>query len=75
MVKVTTPDGRSMELPVMIAPGQADKTLSIALGYGRTAPRLTKDTQEDKQVTSPLRVPMAPGSMSTNCARRPRLAS
>jgi hypothetical protein len=25
MVKVTTPDGRSMELPVLIAPGQADR--------------------------------------------------
>jgi molybdopterin-containing oxidoreductase family iron-sulfur binding subunit len=56
MVKVTTPDGRSMELPVMIAPGQADATLSIALGWGRTGPRLTKGTQEDAQVTSPLRV-------------------
>ena len=56
MAKVTTPDGRSMELPVMIAPGQCDKTLSIALGYGRTAPRITKATQFDNQVTSPLRV-------------------
>jgi MoCo/4Fe-4S cofactor protein with predicted Tat translocation signal len=56
MVRVTTPDGRSLELPVLIAPGQADKSLTIALGYGRTAPRLTKDVQADKQVTSPLRV-------------------
>jgi molybdopterin-containing oxidoreductase family iron-sulfur binding subunit len=56
MVKVTTPDGRSMELPVLIAPGQCDKTLTLALGYGRTAPRITKDTQFENQVTSPLRV-------------------
>jgi len=54
MVKVTTPDGRSMELPVLIAPGQADVTLTLALGWGRTAPRLT---QADRDVvTPPLRV-------------------
>ena len=54
MAKVTTPDGRSMELPVLIAPGQADQTLTIALGYGRIAPRLT---QADRDVvTPPLRV-------------------
>jgi len=56
MVKVTTPEGRSMELPVLIAPGQADQTLTLALGYGRTAPRITKATQLENQVTSPLRV-------------------
>jgi molybdopterin-containing oxidoreductase family iron-sulfur binding subunit len=56
MAEVTTPDGRTMQLPVMIAPGQADATLMIALGWGRTAPRLTTDAQEDKQVTPPLRV-------------------
>jgi len=54
MVKVTTPDGRSMELPVLIAPGQADPTLTIALGWGRTAPRLTKADRD--VVTPPLRV-------------------
>jgi MoCo/4Fe-4S cofactor protein with predicted Tat translocation signal len=54
MVKLTTPDGRTMELPVYIAPGQHDQTLSLALGYGRTAPRLTK-AQRDI-VTPPLRV-------------------
>jgi len=54
MVKVTTPDGRSMELPVLIAPGQADATLTLALGWGRIAPRLT---QADRDVvTPPLRV-------------------
>ena len=56
MVEITTPDNRSMQLPVLIAPGQADSTLSIALGWGRTAPRLTKDVKEDKQVTPTLRV-------------------
>ena len=54
MVKVTTPDGRSMELPVLIAPGQANPTLTVALGWGRTAPRLTK--AERDVVTPPLRV-------------------
>jgi MoCo/4Fe-4S cofactor protein with predicted Tat translocation signal len=54
MVKVTTPDGRSLELPVFVAPGQADQTLTVALGYGRTAPRLTKANKD--VVTPPLRV-------------------
>jgi molybdopterin-containing oxidoreductase family iron-sulfur binding subunit len=56
MAKVTTPDGRSLELPVLIAPGMAEQTLALALGWGRTAPRLTKDAQMDKHVTPPLRV-------------------
>jgi molybdopterin-containing oxidoreductase family iron-sulfur binding subunit len=30
-------DGRSMEMPVFISPGQARYTVSLALGYGRTA--------------------------------------
>jgi MoCo/4Fe-4S cofactor protein with predicted Tat translocation signal len=54
MVEITTPDGRKMELPVFIAPGQADPTLTIALGWGRTAPRLTKADRD--VVTPPLRV-------------------
>jgi molybdopterin-containing oxidoreductase family iron-sulfur binding subunit len=54
MVKVTTPDGRTAELPVLVVPGQHDQTLSLALGWGRTAPRLTK-AQKDV-VTPPLRV-------------------
>jgi molybdopterin-containing oxidoreductase family iron-sulfur binding subunit len=54
MVEITLPDGRSMALPVMIAPGQADQTLSIALGWGRTAPRLTQGARDI--VTPPLRV-------------------
>ena len=54
MVRVTTPDGRSLELPVLVAPGTHDQTLVLALGYGRTALRLT-DAQR-KSVTSPLRV-------------------
>jgi MoCo/4Fe-4S cofactor protein with predicted Tat translocation signal len=52
MVKVTTPDGRVMELPVLVSPGQHDQTLSIALGYGRAAPRLT--AAERDVVTPPL---------------------
>jgi len=30
-------DGRKLEIPVWISPGQADNSISIALGYGRTA--------------------------------------
>jgi molybdopterin-containing oxidoreductase family iron-sulfur binding subunit len=54
MAKVTTPDGRSMELPVLIAPGQADQTLTLTLGWGRTAPCLTQASRDI--VTPPLRV-------------------
>ena len=54
MVRVTTPDGRSLELPVLVAPGTADQSLILALGGGRTAPRLTE--ADRKVVTSPLRV-------------------
>ncbi|TDN37474.1 4Fe-4S dicluster domain-containing protein [Hymenobacter sp. UV11] len=35
VVKVTA-NGKSIELPVLVQPGQADGTVSIALGYGRT---------------------------------------
>ena len=28
-------NGKSIELPVLIQPGQADNTVSIAIGYGR----------------------------------------
>jgi MoCo/4Fe-4S cofactor protein with predicted Tat translocation signal len=35
VVKVTA-NGRSIELPVLIQPGQTNGTVSIALGYGRT---------------------------------------
>jgi molybdopterin-containing oxidoreductase family iron-sulfur binding subunit len=54
MVKITTPDQRTMELPVLVAPGTADQTLVLALGWGRTAPRLTEASRE--VLTSPLRV-------------------
>ncbi len=54
MVEITTPDGRKMELPIIVAPGQHDQTLTLALGYGRTAPALTKAARES--VTPSLRV-------------------
>ena len=54
MVKVTTPDGRSLELPVLVAPGQHDQTLTLALGWGRVAQKLTQGERDS--VTSPLRV-------------------
>ena len=54
MVKVTTPDGASMELPVLVAPGQADQTLTIAVGWGRAALKLTDEAKAN--LTAPLRV-------------------
>ncbi|WP_223651592.1 TAT-variant-translocated molybdopterin oxidoreductase [Hymenobacter psoromatis] len=35
VLKVTA-NGKSIEVPVLVQPGQADGTVSIALGYGRT---------------------------------------
>ena len=35
VIKVTA-NGKSIELPLLVQPGQADGTVSIALGYGRT---------------------------------------
>jgi len=35
VVKVTA-NGKSIELPILVQPGQAEGTVSIALGYGRT---------------------------------------
>jgi molybdopterin-containing oxidoreductase family iron-sulfur binding subunit len=54
MARVTTPDGRSLEVPVLVSPGQHDQTLVLALGWGRTAPKLTDEAK--KNVTAPLRV-------------------
>ena len=54
MAKVTTPDGRSLELPVLVSPGQHDQTLVLALGWGRTSPRLTE--ADKKNLIAPLRV-------------------
>ncbi len=36
MVRLTF-DGRTLDMPVWIQPGQADYTVTVALGYGRTA--------------------------------------
>ncbi|MDM8177038.1 TAT-variant-translocated molybdopterin oxidoreductase [Olivibacter sp. 47] len=36
VVKVTGENGYSVELPVLLQPGQAQGTVSIAIGYGRT---------------------------------------
>ncbi len=34
MVRVTAPNGADIELPALVQPGQHDRVLSIALGYG-----------------------------------------
>ncbi|CAH0997005.1 hypothetical protein EMA8858_03142 [Emticicia aquatica] len=39
--------GKSIELPVLIQPGQANGTISIALGYGRTAAGKSGNTGEN----------------------------
>ncbi|MDJ0365044.1 TAT-variant-translocated molybdopterin oxidoreductase [Hymenobacter sp. H14-R3] len=36
VIKVTSATGASIEVPVLVQPGQADGTVSIAVGYGRT---------------------------------------
>ena len=42
VVKVTA-NGKSVELPVLIQPGQAQGTIGIALGYGRTKAGMVAD--------------------------------
>ena len=36
VIKVTAAGGQTIEVPVLVQPGQADGTVSIAVGYGRT---------------------------------------
>jgi len=36
VLKVTAANGKSVELPVLVQPGQAKGTIAIAVGYGRT---------------------------------------
>ncbi len=36
LVTITTGEGRKITVPVLISPGHADNSISIALGYGRT---------------------------------------
>ena len=36
VLKVTAANGKSVELPVLVQPGQAKGTIAIAIGYGRT---------------------------------------
>ena len=43
-----TIDGRSIELPVFVMPGQADGTIGIALGYGRTAAGHVGGSEQNK---------------------------
>ncbi len=52
-----TVDGRTIRLPVWIAPGQADDTVSITLGYGRVG---TPVCENAGQNVNPLRSTSAP---------------
>ncbi|MBC8070220.1 MAG: 4Fe-4S dicluster domain-containing protein [Deltaproteobacteria bacterium] len=52
-----TVDGRTIRLPVWIAPGQADDTISITLGYGRVG---TPVCEGAGQNVNPLRSRTAP---------------
>jgi Fe-S-cluster-containing dehydrogenase component len=36
MITISLEGGRTLKLPVLIAPGHADQSISISLGYGRT---------------------------------------
>ncbi len=46
--------GQSIELPVMIAPGQATGTVKVALGYGRTSAGVVGGHAGDVQPTTPV---------------------
>jgi molybdopterin-containing oxidoreductase family iron-sulfur binding subunit len=37
MVEISLENGPKIEVPVLVAPGHADRSISISLGYGRTA--------------------------------------
>ena len=52
-----TVDGRSVNVPVWIAPGQADDTVSVSLGYGRKATPVSQDAGFD---VNPLRSAKSP---------------
>ena len=36
MIEISLENGRKLEIPILIAPGHADRSISISLGYGRT---------------------------------------
>jgi molybdopterin-containing oxidoreductase family iron-sulfur binding subunit len=36
VIQIALEGGRSIELPILVAPGHADRSISISLGYGRT---------------------------------------
>ncbi|MFO0566054.1 MAG: TAT-variant-translocated molybdopterin oxidoreductase [Polyangiaceae bacterium] len=46
--------GQSIELPAMIAPGQAAGSVKVALGYGRTSAGIVGGHNGDVQPTSPV---------------------
>jgi molybdopterin-containing oxidoreductase family iron-sulfur binding subunit len=46
--------GQSIELPVMIAPGQATGTVKVALGYGRTSAGVVGGHNGDVAPTAPV---------------------
>jgi len=37
MIEISLENGAKLELPILIAPGHADRSISISLGHGRTA--------------------------------------
>ncbi len=49
-----TVGGQSIEVPVMIAPGQAVGTVKVALGYGRTSAGVVGGHAGDTQPTTPV---------------------
>jgi molybdopterin-containing oxidoreductase family iron-sulfur binding subunit len=52
-----TVDGRSVAVPVWIAPGQADDTVSVSIGYGRTGTPVAEGAGVD---VNPLRSSKSP---------------
>jgi len=37
MIEITLESGAKLEIPILVSPGHADRSISISLGYGRTA--------------------------------------
>lgn len=54
IVKISNKNGSVENLPVLIQPGQANNTISVALGYGRTKGKVAKVSGKNAFVLSSL---------------------
>ena len=70
-------DGRSLEIPAMLLPGQADYSVGVALGYGRTAcGRIGQDVGYNAYALRTSKAPdVATGLKVSQTGRRATLAT